>query len=172
MQSVRKFSISSPTTQKDQMSLSNIFSASTSNAHYKPKIVMENNSSTQPQKITAVHNKTPEPSHLDLEALLTCLRRDLRGAADLGLRRQRRRPRCRGSARARARHPQRSRRRYCAGRTTFSVFCVTFRQYSSHTVTYDHTLVTYQHTLVTYLHRGVTPQATLLSLYPNPLLLF
>ena len=34
------------------MPLSNIFSASTSNALYKPKIVMENNSATQPQKIT------------------------------------------------------------------------------------------------------------------------
>ena len=39
------------------MPLSNIFSASTSNALYKPKIVMENNSATQPQKITAASKK-------------------------------------------------------------------------------------------------------------------
>ena len=32
------------------MPLSNIFSASTSNAFYKPKIVMENNNATQPAK--------------------------------------------------------------------------------------------------------------------------
>ena len=57
---VRKFSISSPTTQRDQMPLSNIFSASTSNALYKPKIVMENNSATQPQKITAGGRVYPE----------------------------------------------------------------------------------------------------------------
>ena len=53
MQLVRKFSISSPTSQRAQMPLSNIFSASTSNALYKPKIVMENNSATQSQKKTA-----------------------------------------------------------------------------------------------------------------------
>ena len=49
---VRKFSLSPPTIQRDQMPLSNIFSAFTSNALYKAKIVIENNSATQPQKIT------------------------------------------------------------------------------------------------------------------------
>ena len=49
---VRKFSISPPTIQRDQMPLSNIFSASTSNALYETKLVIENNSAIQPKKIT------------------------------------------------------------------------------------------------------------------------
>ena len=64
---VRKFSISFPTTQRNIMPLSNIFSASTSNALYKPKIVMENNSTTQPQKITADRSReVPIPAKIAL----------------------------------------------------------------------------------------------------------
>ena len=58
MQLVRKFSLSLLTTQRDQMPLSHIFSASTSNALYWTKIVIENNSATQPVKEKVGHIHT------------------------------------------------------------------------------------------------------------------
>ena len=64
MQLVRKFSLSLPTTQIDQMPLSDILSASTSNALYWTKIGIENNSATQPVKETVVD--TPAHAWLSL----------------------------------------------------------------------------------------------------------